>query len=209
MERNTSNVTDAKKKVKRLDSRVNITIKSYRRFDHDTDGISVKAALDGIVKCGILSNDSAKEIKSIKFESEFAEEEKTIIEIEDEKMSYARWSTPIENGLSIEQYSALYATGGRKAVEREHHKRHTVFSHWYIFWDDFSGDLLDDQYLAIWNNKAEKHPNFSYWELKNAFDSDDYSIIADRIGCKITQKQHLRDCIKLWLLEVEEQFSGY
>jgi len=68
-----------------FDSLVNIRVISYRRVNHDPDGISVKAVMDGIVQRGILADDSAKQVKSITFESrktEKGEEEKTIIEIE-------------------------------------------------------------------------------------------------------------------------------
>jgi hypothetical protein len=73
------------KEVEGFDTPVHITITSYRKRKHDTDGVSAKAALDGIVACGLLTDDSAEEVKSITFKSEKCgkgEEEKTIIEIE-------------------------------------------------------------------------------------------------------------------------------
>lgn len=66
---------------KGLDSRVNITVTSYRKRKHDPDGISVKAVLDGIVRAGLLPDDSCKEVESITFKSIISKEEKTIIEI--------------------------------------------------------------------------------------------------------------------------------
>lgn len=51
------------------DSRVSIHVRSYRRLNGDPDGVSVKAALDGIVDRGILTDDSAKQVKSVTFES--------------------------------------------------------------------------------------------------------------------------------------------
>ena len=60
------------------------------RFDHfrcrlaDPDGLSAKAAIDGLVHCGILRDDSAKEITEIRhFQHKVAKpsDEKTIITI--------------------------------------------------------------------------------------------------------------------------------
>jgi len=70
-----------KKKDKGLDSRVNITVTSYRKRKHDPDGISVKAVLDGIVRAGLLPDDSCHEVESITFKSILSKEEKTIIDI--------------------------------------------------------------------------------------------------------------------------------
>jgi hypothetical protein len=66
------------------DSRCSITVTSYRHRNHDTDGISIKAALDGLVARKILPDDSAKEIKEIRFLSIIQRDiaEKTVIEIE-------------------------------------------------------------------------------------------------------------------------------
>jgi len=69
-------------KAPRFDSPVIIRVISYRKRLHDPDGISVKAVLDGIVRAGILSDDSAKQVKQITFESRKSKEEKTIIEID-------------------------------------------------------------------------------------------------------------------------------
>jgi len=80
-----SDISDAavdKKKAKGFDSLVNIRVTSYRKRRHDPDGVSVKAVLDGIVRAGILADDSTEQIKSVTFESIISkEEEKTIIEI--------------------------------------------------------------------------------------------------------------------------------
>ena len=79
-----SNIGDeplGKKEFKGFNSRVDITVTSYRKREHDTDGISAKAVLDGLVQCKILRNDSTKEVRSILFKSEISKEEKTIIEL--------------------------------------------------------------------------------------------------------------------------------
>lgn len=82
LEQNSSDEPLAEKEAERLDTRVYITVRSYRKHKHDPDGISVKAVLDGIVRAGLLSDDSTKEVKSVKFESVITKEkEKTVIEI--------------------------------------------------------------------------------------------------------------------------------
>lgn len=66
-----------------LDTRVNIHVISYRNRKHDPDGISAKAALDGIVRRGLLTNDSWDEIRRVTFESVITkDQEKTVIIIE-------------------------------------------------------------------------------------------------------------------------------
>ena len=70
-----------------LDTRVNIRVISYRKRKHDPDGVSVKAVLDGLVRSGILRDDSTEEIKSVTFESRKCpkgQEETTVIEITQE-----------------------------------------------------------------------------------------------------------------------------
>ena len=75
----------AKKETKGLDTRVNIHIISYRKAKHDPDGISAKAVIDGIVRRGILSDDSTNEVRKVTFESiiiKKGEKEKTEIQID-------------------------------------------------------------------------------------------------------------------------------
>ena len=84
MEQDARNAPLAKEEPPRFDSPVTIRVISYRKLNHDPDGISVKAALDAIVRIGILADDSAKQVKSITFESVKSKEEKTIIEISDD-----------------------------------------------------------------------------------------------------------------------------
>jgi len=82
LEQDPCNAPMGKKEIKRLDTRVNINIISYRARNHDPDGISAKAVIDGIVRYGILPDDSAKEVKKVTFESficKKGEEEKTEI----------------------------------------------------------------------------------------------------------------------------------
>ena len=84
IEPNTCHESVAKKKATGFNSLVNISITSYRKRKHDPDGISVKAVLDGIIRRGILTDDSTEQVKSVTFESVQSKEEKTIIVISDE-----------------------------------------------------------------------------------------------------------------------------
>lgn len=64
---------------------VSITVISYRTRLADTDGISAKAAIDGLVHCGILRDDSPKEVSEVRYRQvkvKNSSEEKTVIEIE-------------------------------------------------------------------------------------------------------------------------------
>ena len=84
LEPNTSYEPLGEKEIKGFDSLVTITVTSYRKLTHDPDGISAKAVLDGIVRAGILTDDSTKFVKEVRFKSIKSKEEKTIIEISDE-----------------------------------------------------------------------------------------------------------------------------
>ena len=72
----------------RFNSPVCITFHSIRRRLTDPDGASIKAACDGLVKAGILADDTAQQIKEIRQTQELckvSEDEKTIITISDEE----------------------------------------------------------------------------------------------------------------------------
>lgn len=84
-----SDATLPKDRAQEETSRVNIHVRSYRRLNCDPDGISAKAALDGIVEAGILADDSAKQVAC--FSSEVItgcgkDEEATLIIIEGEDL---------------------------------------------------------------------------------------------------------------------------
>lgn len=62
---------------------VRVTVRTTRRAEVDNRAVSEKAVVDGLVKAGILANDSKKEIKELFVpEPEIGPEEKTIIIIE-------------------------------------------------------------------------------------------------------------------------------
>lgn len=84
MEQDSSDATLPEDFFEKETARVNINVRSFRRLNHDPDGISAKAVLDGVVERGILADDSTIQIKAVTFESFTGcgkDEEVTIIEI--------------------------------------------------------------------------------------------------------------------------------
>lgn len=66
-----------------FDSPVCVTFISVRRRLADPDGLSGKAAIDGIVALGLLSDDSPKQIQSVSFSQTTGRVESTRIVIEE------------------------------------------------------------------------------------------------------------------------------
>lgn len=66
----------------RSDTPVDITIHSIRRKRIDILNTDPKAAIDGIVRAGILYDDGPNQIASAKFTQEKGKEEMTIVTIE-------------------------------------------------------------------------------------------------------------------------------
>jgi len=62
-------------------SRFRINIHSRRGRLADSDGISAKAAIDGLVAGGILGDDSPAWVESVTYSQELSEIEETIIEV--------------------------------------------------------------------------------------------------------------------------------
>lgn len=86
VEPTTGNESLAKKESPRFNSPVRITITVYRQRLCDTDNIAAKAAIDGIVRCGILLDDSAKFVKEVIYRQQKVkskEDEQTEILIEE------------------------------------------------------------------------------------------------------------------------------
>jgi len=74
------------KKGARLNTPVRITVVSYRSRLCDADGISAKAAIDGLVHCGVLPDDSPKFVKEVRYcqvKVKSKEDEKTELVIEE------------------------------------------------------------------------------------------------------------------------------
>lgn len=81
MEQNTGNGPMEKKPALPFDSPVRIHIHSIRKRLVDPDGISAKAAIDGLIHAGVLRDDSAAEVKEVSYSQEAGAEEKTILAI--------------------------------------------------------------------------------------------------------------------------------
>lgn len=84
VEQDSSDASLGAEKTAGLAARCRILVTSYRHRMHDTDGVSCKAVLDGLVRRGLLHDDTAKEIEEISFRSVIVtktESERTTIEI--------------------------------------------------------------------------------------------------------------------------------
>ena len=67
-----------------FDTLVDIRIVSYRTRLADADGISGKAAIDGLVHAGVIRDDSPKEVREVSYAQikvKNKEQEKTVIQI--------------------------------------------------------------------------------------------------------------------------------
>jgi len=71
----------SKSKVNQVDRKCSIHIHSKRKRLADPDGISVKAAIDGLRKAGVCPDDSAKFIKEVTFSQELSKEDETVITV--------------------------------------------------------------------------------------------------------------------------------
>lgn len=85
VEQDSGNEQVAKSQASPFDSPVHLLFRHYRHRFADRDGISVKAAIDGLVLCGILRTDQTSAIKDPIFQPQEKipqkEEEYTEIEI--------------------------------------------------------------------------------------------------------------------------------
>ena len=82
LESHTSNAPVATNEPSPFDSQVRITFHHTRARLADIDGLSGKAAIDGIVKAGILADDSPKQVAEVSHTQSKGSVEKTIITIE-------------------------------------------------------------------------------------------------------------------------------
>ena len=84
MEQNFSNAPLRAEKAERLDTPSRLHIHSRRHRLVDSDGVSAKAAIDGLVHAGLLEDDSAQYVKEVTYSQEKIgkrEIEETIITI--------------------------------------------------------------------------------------------------------------------------------
>lgn len=73
----------AEEEVETFSAPVRIHIHSVRKRDVDADGISAKAAIDGLVHGGLLQDDSPRYVKEVSYSQEKGSEEEVIITIEE------------------------------------------------------------------------------------------------------------------------------
>ena len=84
MERIVGNEQVSAKRPQQFNSQVDIRFDHYRIDLADPDGVSGKAAIDGIVHYGLLRDDSAKEVREVRhFQHKVKnqEDERTVITI--------------------------------------------------------------------------------------------------------------------------------
>ena len=81
VESTTGNGQISKGKVNQVDRKCSIHIHSKRKRLADPDGISAKAAIDGLRKAGVCPDDSAKFIKEVTFSQELSKEDETVITV--------------------------------------------------------------------------------------------------------------------------------
>ena len=82
MESDFSNALSHPFKDEQFTAPVSIRICSYRTRQVDTDGISAKAIIDGLVACGLLADDSPKYVAEVSYTQQKvknASEEKTVV----------------------------------------------------------------------------------------------------------------------------------
>jgi len=70
LEQNLGHAYLGEKATPRFNSQVHIHVHSIRRRLADCDGLSAKAAIDGLIKAGILRADTAQAIKEITYSQE-------------------------------------------------------------------------------------------------------------------------------------------
>lgn len=83
LEQNTGDESLAEKIFKRQDTPVSIHVHSIRKRLADADGISAKAAIDGIVNSGLLRDDSPQYVRKVSYSQQKGSEEITVITIDD------------------------------------------------------------------------------------------------------------------------------
>lgn len=83
LEQDSGNAPLGAQKVARPNPPVRIHVHSVRKRLADADGISAKAAIDGLIHAGILADDSPDIVRQVTFSQERGEPEQTIIDIEE------------------------------------------------------------------------------------------------------------------------------
>jgi hypothetical protein len=118
-------------------------------------------------------------------------------------MSYCRWSTIINSGLTWEEEFKLITNEISMQDRLKHCKEGAEISQWYIFHHADSGEWLEQQYLAIWHVEGDGHPTLPYDVVKAMYESDDWYALD-----VVTQQEFLRKCVKQWLDDVEAEYHS-
>jgi Holliday junction resolvase RusA-like endonuclease len=64
-----------------INARAKIVVTSYRHRLVDVDGISIKAAIDGLVHAGVLVDDGPEYVREVVLRQRKASKERTVIKI--------------------------------------------------------------------------------------------------------------------------------
>ena len=81
VEQDSRNESLGKEKTPALDLPCALIVTSFRKRPSDVDGVSAKYVIDGIVRAGLLPDDTSKEIKEVRFQQRQSRQECTIITI--------------------------------------------------------------------------------------------------------------------------------
>jgi len=73
----------AEEEITPFDTPVSIHIHSVRKREVDSDGVSAKSAIDGLVYAGLLQDDSPKFVKEVSYSQEKGSVEETYLIIEE------------------------------------------------------------------------------------------------------------------------------
>jgi hypothetical protein len=123
-------------------------------------------------------------------------------------MSYVRWSTIFNSGMSWEDERVLLQKGMPYAEiqKLKLSKPGAYKSNWYIYWHSNGGEESNkrcDQLLAIWFSGDGSHtPIMSYDQVKEMYDNDNWEALGYE---RFNQKEVLTDCVQRWLSDVEEE----
>lgn len=131
-------------------------------------------------------------------------------------MSYSRWSTSLGVNLKIatgtdnntEAFIAwMQMTMADRQAETE--RQGGTSSKWYIYWDSASHDDFGrhGQLLAVWYAGIGQYPLIDYTELSQVASNEAWENIPGfNPNDHPLDVKNVKDCIREWLKEVEEEF---
>ena len=133
-------------------------------------------------------------------------------------MSYSRWSTPLGMDTRratgetdpIESYIA-WQSMSQDAKTSELQRQGAILSEWYIYWDTASDNGLgrNGQLLAVWHAGTGEYPLIDYQELRRIAGRDAWELIPSyEQTAHPRDRQNVRDCVREWLADVEDEFPA-